>query len=69
MNNRETFLQFITRESGFGRTSWWEFACIFGFGILSVYFAFTESPWALLGLMATAATIWGTVKNYTGRWK
>jgi hypothetical protein len=69
VSNRETFLQFITRDSGFGRTSWETAILIHIFGVASLTMGITESPWAFLGLVAPV-TLWiGTYMNYTGRWK
>lgn len=49
---RETFLEYITRPTGFGRTHWAAAILIHLFGVASVVMAFTDSPWALLGLIA-----------------
>jgi len=69
MNTSETFRQFITRRSGFGRTPWAAAIWVHAFGVASITMAFTDSAWALLGLIAPV-TLWvGTYMNYTGRWK
>jgi hypothetical protein len=69
MNNRETFLEFITRDSGFGRTPWLFAGLAHVFGVSSITIGIIETPWAFLGLVAPV-TLWiGTYMNYTGRWK
>ena len=69
MSKGETFLQYCTRESGFGRTSWEAAILIHIFGVASLTMGITESPWAFLGLVAPV-TLWiGTWMNYRGKWK
>ena len=66
---RETFLEYITRPTGFGRTSWTAAFLIHLFGAASVVMSWTDSPWALLGLIAPVMLWVGTYMNYKGRWK
>lgn len=73
IQGRETFLQFITRRTGFGLTSWREFgwiaagiaACITG----GIVFPETEAKWTCYGFAALITTwlMWGTVRNFHGK--
>lgn len=67
--NRETFLQFITRPTGFGRTHWAAAILIHLFGVASIVAALDYGWTALLGLIAPV-TLWaGTYMNYKGCWR
>lgn len=65
---KETFGQFITRPSGFGRTQWPIAILIHLFGMAGVFMAVTDSAWGLLGLIGPAVLWWGTWMNYKGKW-
>lgn len=65
----ETFKQFISRRSGFGRTRWGIAIAIHLFGLAGVVMACVETAWGLLSL-APVAMLWiGTYLNWTGRWR
>ena len=68
---KETFLQFCTRRTGFGRTPWGEFAFIeIAIGIMAWVGWDTSTPFAyLFAIVLQFLFIYGTWKNYTGQWK
>jgi hypothetical protein len=66
---KKSLLEFVTQRSGFGYTPWPAAILIHSFGIASIVMAFTDSPWALLGLMAPVTLWYGTYMNYIGKWK
>ena len=68
---RETFWEFITRPSGFGRTGWWKFALIVVLVVLGcVYGAITWGDgggWAItFAVLVVTWVIIGTVGNFKG---
>jgi hypothetical protein len=70
----ETFAEFITRPSGFGRTSWWAFAWMQGIfiaGMIASLGSFSDGGWAGAAvLMLMQGALWlGTYLNWTGRWQ
>jgi 4-hydroxybenzoate polyprenyltransferase len=66
----ETFIQYCTRPTGFGKTPWPQAVIIFLFSIGVTVGIASLSPWfAPLGMLPFAALVLGTYMNYTGRWK
>lgn len=66
----ETFYQYCTRPTGFGKTPWPQFVLIFGFSIITTAAIYTFAPWwSPLGLLPLGVLVLGTWMNYTGRWK
>jgi hypothetical protein len=69
----ETFLQFITRRTGFGKTSWWSFTIIQAFVILGFYLSIETCPepgWWITLVTSTCieAILWiGTYRNWKGK--
>ena len=64
----ETFMEFCTRPSGFGKTPWPQFTIIFGFSIATVAGLFTIAWWAApFGLIPLGATVLGTWRNWNGK--
>jgi 4-hydroxybenzoate polyprenyltransferase len=67
---KETFLQYCTRPTGFGKTPWPQTVIIFLFGVgVTVGIASLAPWWSPLGMLPFAALVFGTWMNYTGRWK
>ncbi len=72
MKTKETLWQFLTRRTGFGRTSWYEFAVIFtGVGLMAWYALFSGSDellarWVVgsFAVAITAIMVRGTWNNY-----
>lgn len=66
-----TFLQYITQRSGFGRTSWLQFAVVIAFVVLWIGLSIDSYPdhlwWVagFLGLVMVAILMLGTWMNYT----
>jgi hypothetical protein len=68
--SNETFLEYCTRRTGFGKTPWPQFVIILGFSIAVTVSVAMFAPWfAPLGMLPFAALVFGTWMNYTGRWK
>ena len=68
--SNETFLEYCTRRTGFGKTPWPLAAVIGLFSIFATGGIATFAPWfAPLGMLPLAALVFGTWMNYTGRWK
>ena len=65
---RATFMEYMFRPGGFGKTTIVFWILVHGFGLWGIVWAFTETPWALLALMAPAGLWLGTWKNWRGRW-
>jgi hypothetical protein len=66
----ETFIEYCTRSTGFGKTPWPQFVIILGFSIAITVSLASFAPWfAPLGMLPFAALVFGTWMNYTGRWK
>jgi hypothetical protein len=70
----ETFLQFCTRRTGFGKTSWWQFGVIQLFVAVLVYSGVTtwdDAGWVGIAFAVAieVVLVYGTWMNYTGRWK
>jgi hypothetical protein len=64
----ETFLQFCTRPTGFGKTPWPQFSIIVAFSIAIVAGLYTAAWWAApLGLLPVVVLVWGTWRNYKGK--
>ena len=72
---RETFLDFITRPTGFGKTSWPQFALIVAFSMVLLVLAVTMTPdgsWAkgicyLFGFGIPAVLLVMTWRNFKGK--
>ncbi len=72
MKKKETLWQFLTRPTGFGRTSWTSFTIIAAFVIGMAWYALfsgseeTAARWASGGFAVaiTAIMAWGTWKNF-----
>lgn len=72
MKNRETLWQFLTRPTGFGRTSWPSFAMIVVAVGLMVWYALfsgseeTAARWVsgIFAVAITAIMVGGTWNNY-----
>jgi hypothetical protein len=69
---KETFWQFITRDTGFGKTGWGAFALIMtcvimllGIGIGT----WDDGGWVavLFAAAIVAVLMWGTVRNWQGK--
>jgi hypothetical protein len=68
--SNESFLEYCTRPSGFGKTPWPQAAFIFGFSVCVTLGVASYAPWfAPLGMLPFAALVFGTWMNYTGKWK
>jgi hypothetical protein len=65
---RETFLEFCTRPTGFGKTPWPQFSIIVAFSIATVAGLYTVALWAApLGLLPAVVLVYGTWRNYKGK--
>jgi hypothetical protein len=68
--NTETFYEYCTRPTGFGKTPWPQFVLILGFSIITTASVASFAPWwSPLGMLPFATLVLGTYMNYTGRWK
>jgi hypothetical protein len=68
--NNETFYQYCTRRTGFGKTPWPQFASILIFSIAVTVSVASFAPWlSPLGMLPFAVLVLGTYMNYTRRWK
>ena len=66
----ETFLDFITRPTGFGKTPWVAAILIHLFSVAGAVSLSTIAwYWAPAGLIPAAVLWLGTYFNYTGKWK
>lgn len=65
---KETFVEYITRPTGFGKTPWPLAILIHLFGVAGIVMAVTDSAWGMLGLMGPTVLWWGTWMNYKGKW-
>jgi hypothetical protein len=68
----ETFLQFCTRPSGFGRTPWWGFVTIQAFVIMLAFaglWTWPESGWVAIAFAVAieAVLFYGTWMNWKGK--
>ena len=74
MEPKETFFQFLTRKSGFGRTSWPVFifmqTLLAGF-VIAGALDWRDGGWIGIAVwvVINAALVLGSWMNYTGRWK
>ena len=69
---RETFMEYLTRPTGFGRTSWPQFAIIQAACIALVMAGvstWSDGGWVACAMAATieAVLLWQTHRNYTGK--
>lgn len=69
---RETFMEYLTRPTGFGRTSWPQFAFIQAACIALVIAGvgtWSDGGWVACAMAATieAVLLWQTHRNYTGK--
>ena len=69
---RETFAEYLTRPTGFGRTSWPQFAIIQAACIALVIagvVTWSDGGWVACAMAATieAVLLWQTHRNYTGK--
>ena len=69
---RETFAEFLTRPTGFGRTSWPSFITIQAFVaalLIAGFLTWADGGWiaAAFGLLIEGVLVWQTWWNYTGR--
>jgi hypothetical protein len=68
---RETFREYLTRPTGFGRWAWWQFAII---ALMSCYGLFIgistwhDGGWFAVAFIAVlwAVIVWWHHRNYTG---
>jgi hypothetical protein len=64
----ETFLQFCTRPTGFGKTPWPQFSIIVAFSIATVAGLYTVAWWAApLGMLPVVVMVFGTWRNWKGK--
>lgn len=69
---RETFMEYLTRPTGFGRTSWPQFALIQACCIALVVAGtatWSDGGWVACAMAATieAVLVWQSYRNYTGK--
>ena len=69
---RETFAEYLTRPTGFGRTSWVQFAIIQAACIALVIagvVTWSDGGWVACAMAATieAVLLWQSHRNYTGK--
>ena len=69
---RETFMEYLTRPTGFGRTSWPQFAIIQAACIALVIagvVTWSDGGWVACAMAATieAVLLWQSHRNYTGK--
>lgn len=75
MKNKETLWQFLTRPTGFGKTSWPTFAAIcVAVGLMAWYALFSGSEDTAARVVSggfavaiTAVMTYGTWRNYNGK--